>query len=590
MTRYSSGTNKLASDLTSGDLIDASGRPIVNVGVGFGDVPASESLVSQIKYGVPNGQFNMLPPDAYSPIGPDNALPYWKVEDRCATTGAIEAYIETLDGGLTYGLVIDPTGAVNEDELVLTTRIPVLTDTNLSLRQKLVSTLTKSSAYSGTNQWNLTATATYYTHGNDQLDSYTIGTAAHNASWTQLGGTTTTGGSAISGSAAYVDIEFKLAAVATVTDTTTVTINSVLLADSQPAAAGGSFLVTETFTASGTWTRPTGVDYVSIALIGGGNGGNGGSSKMTNSSTQVTNKGGRGGHAGQHLIVRDIYVGDVATVAVGVGAGGAGGVGGTSTKAAGGTYLSGTTYEPPGGGGGWNGDGATGGASSFGSYVVTKTVTQSATAIPIGPDDTSIAYGYDLSTWAIGGTAGDQSASTAFPAGPGSATFGGGRTRVPLQSVAVGTGVVVAGGTGYYTTTTGGAGWGYTFVSSAAGAIGTGLSGSGGGGGGVANKSGTANAVSNGGSAAGTTGGGPGGGAGWLELNFSGASGTRTTTVYGGPGGNGGFGGAGGGGGGPAWMRFVNVGTATFNPSTMQAIGGEGGDGSNGYVVISYVA
>jgi hypothetical protein len=37
-------------------------------------------------------------------------------------------------------------------------------------------------------------------------------------------------------------------------------------------------------------------------------------------------------------------------------------------------------------------------------------------------------------------------------------------------------------------------------------------------------------------------------------------------------------------------MKFSNVGTVIFASSTLQAIGGDAGDGSNGYVVISYVA
>ena len=586
MPQYRSGTNRLSNELSSGDILDDSGKQLVNVGVGFGDAPVSESIVAQVKYGVPNGQFNLLPQEAYSAIGPDNDLPYWKVEDLCDTTGAIEAKITTTDGGLTYGLTIDPTGAILDDSIVITARAPVLTDTNLSLRQKLVSTLTKSSAYSSTNQWNLTASATYYDHSNVQLDSRTIGTAAHNASWTQLGGTTTTGGSAIPGGAKYVDIAFTLTALATVTDTTTVTINSVLLADSAPAT--GSFLVTQTFLASGTWTRPTGVDYVSVALIGGGNGGQPGAAALDASSSNVGSRGGAGGNSGQHLVVRDIYVGDVSTVAVGVGAGGAGGVPGTALKPNGGTFPTVNTSRISSTGGS---SAAIGGASSFGSYVINKTGSGTVLADFTGPSDASLAYGYDLSTWARGGTAADTTTGgTALGAGAGSATFGGGRTIVPLQNVAIGTGVVVSGGTGYYTTTTSGTGWSYLFISSQPGGVSSGLAGGGAGGGGVANNTGTANAVSNGGSAAGTTNGGPGGGAGWLLANMQTASAGRVIAVYGGPGGNAGFGGGGGGGGGPAWLRWSNVNNTIYAASTFTGIGGEGGDGSDGYVVISYVA
>jgi hypothetical protein len=584
MAQFGSGRSIIAQNQSA--VTDPNGNLIVSPDNGFGGSPLGVAARTQALYGIPNANFDVLPSDPYSAITVSNPLPYWDT----AINGLGTATMVYTDATQSWAVRLDPTaGTASGESITLKARTYLLNDSNLTLRQKAFASITKVGTQA-TSEWDLVLSATYYDEAGTQLSTYNIGTANSGTTWTTINGFTTSGTAAIDPAAHYADLALTLTTSGSVSGTAMVDINSLLIQTSTGAAGAQSFIITETFTSSGTWTRPTGVDYVSVAIIGGGNGGDGGSSRMTNSTTTVTNRGGRGGHSGQHLIVRDIYVGDVPSVAIGVGAGGSGGSGGTATKSAGGTFVSGTTYDPPGGGGGWNGDGATGGASSFGSYVVTRTVAQGGTAVPIGPADTSIAYGYDLSTWAIGGTAAGQSASTAFTPAPGSATFGGGRTIVPLQNVDAGTSVVVAGGTGYYTTTTGGSGWGYTFVSSAAGSVGTGLSGSGAGGGGAANKSGTANAVSNGGSAAGTTGGGPGGGAGWLDLSFSSATAARTVVVYGGPGGNGGFGGSGGGGGGPAWMKFSNVGTAIFASSTLQAIGGDGGDGSDGYVVVSYVA
>ena len=81
------------------------------------------------------------------------------------------------------------------------------------------------------------------------------------------------------------------------------------------------------FTSSGTWTKPAGIRYVKVEVIGGGGGGSG-----------HAESGGAGGYTSRIMDVRAIT-----TVAVTIGGGG-----------------SGTTYS---------GGGGNGGVSSFGSYA-----------------------------------------------------------------------------------------------------------------------------------------------------------------------------------------------------------------------------
>lgn len=102
-------------------------------------------------------------------------------------------------------------------------------------------------------------------------------------------------------------------------------------------AGGGRLLATRLYTASATWTRPTGVRFVFVWAIGGGGGGGGAAG-----GTATGAAGGGGG--GGALALRFLDVAAIASRAVTIGTGGTGGLAGAT--------------------------GGAGGASSFGSEVV----------------------------------------------------------------------------------------------------------------------------------------------------------------------------------------------------------------------------
>lgn len=108
----------------------------------------------------------------------------------------------------------------------------------------------------------------------------------------------------------------------------------------------------QTFTASGTWTKPTGAKSVTAIVIGGG--GSGASGEARAFSTQNLVRGGGGGGGGS-ILIKDFDASILtATVAITVGTQVAGGVG---VSASGTNLVSGN-------------DGVDGNASSFGAYVV----------------------------------------------------------------------------------------------------------------------------------------------------------------------------------------------------------------------------
>lgn len=124
-------------------------------------------------------------------------------------------------------------------------------------------------------------------------------------------------------------------------------------------AAVGELHGIETFTSSGTWTRPANVQFVNVMCVGGGGGGGGVSSSSGN--------GGSGGGGGEFTHRFHIDVSADATVSVTRGSGGNGSTGGDGGS--GGASSFGSYLSANGGGGGKNGASSptTGGTGGYGN-------------------------------------------------------------------------------------------------------------------------------------------------------------------------------------------------------------------------------
>lgn len=166
------------------------------------------------------------------------------------------------------------------------------------------------------------------------------------------------------------------------------------------------------FTASGTFTVPSGVSIVYISMSGGGGGGGGGAS---------AGRGGGGG--GAHAVLKEpVVVTSGAAIAVTIGANGLGGASNISGTA-GGTSSFGAFISTPGGTGGFEGSAGAGGdaGGSGGGYGQlgslggsgAGSVFGAVTHTPLG------AAGYRAGGHGAGGSGGN----TGQPGGNGSAGF-----------------------------------------------------------------------------------------------------------------------------------------------------------------------
>jgi hypothetical protein len=123
----------------------------------------------------------------------------------------------------------------------------------------------------------------------------------------------------------------------------------------QCKAVIGGLVSIQTFTASGTWTRPTGVDRIEVIVTGAGGGGG------SHNSDDAQGGGGAGGTA-----IEVMDVSSITSAPVTIGTGGTGSCGNTS------------------------GGGSSGGASTFGTFL-------------------SATGGSSVPTWGVGGTGGQGS-------------------------------------------------------------------------------------------------------------------------------------------------------------------------------------
>ena len=556
-TRYGSDRSFLSTN--TGGVYDTDGNEVISSSNQFGSFPLGPAALAQTLFSVPNGTFNLLPPTMGSNIGPSNPLPYWDIPiDDSDNLMSGKVIFDTTTN--TYALRLTPGTALSGNTYAITTRSAVISDDNLALRQKAIATLEKVGTYAGATQVNLSLSATYYDALGSAISTQAIGTVYDNAAISSITGFTTAGTAAVGISASYVDLTFTMTATANVSSGISFDINTILLQTSQ--GAGQSFLVTESFTSSTTWTRPTGVEYlVGVIAVGGGGGGGGGA--FAYGTAFRSGGGGGGGGAGAFALVQNLYVGNAGSVSIGIGASGSGGTAGSK--------LSGTAVNISVAGG----TGANGGATTFGAYITANGGS--------GAGGGSVYLGADPSGTAAGGTGG-----TASNLVLGGITYGG-TTGASTSSVTSTNGLSSTLSAFTYvpfvTTPAAGASGGTagTTINGATSNVGTattggaaGYQGGGGGGGGIRVNSSTFAAF------AAKSAGAGGAGGGGAHCGYRGA--INTGTAFSGAGGSASASSGAGGGGGGAFIQSSNDSAAD------RCFAGTGGAGATGFVIIAYIA
>jgi hypothetical protein len=541
-------------------VTDPNGNLIVSADNSFGASPLGVAALTQSFIGVPNGTFNLLPFDPQSAITVSNPLPYWDISADDGFTSTMD-FDDTLQA---WSVQIDPTAVGTAlGTAVLKTKIPIVNDEGLLVRHFVSSTLINAAKAAGTDKWTMTLTSQYYDTTNTAIGTaWVIGSIGERGTATNISGYTNASG-AIPASAGSLEIAYSMV-VGTASPTYVQKIKSITVATEYGVIGGGGGGTTtiDTFTESGTWTRPAGVEYVTVVAWAGGQGGQGGGCVTGRAILPpvFTANGGVGGATGYWAIVKDVYVGGTATatVSVGIGAGGSGGTAFSLTKPVGNT----TTISQTNGA-----NGSSGGNTTFGSLLVVP----GARTAPTGY------FGIDSAAGTTGGT---QGAGASGGAGGGGAThlIGGTYVGAPYTTL------VKAGAQGLPGTASGGQSrsTGNFGAESASNGL---LGGGGGGGGGSA----AATALAGNGGQAAPTGGGGGGG---VAVYWP------TTATVTGTAGNGGSAGAntGGGGGGGGAIVTSTAGTTSgasqtnYSNSSITIVSGAGGNGGSGLLKVIYVA
>lgn len=571
MAQTGSSIGMVSQSLTA--TVDPQGNALISSDTAFGSSPAGVALLGQQLFGLPNATFNLTPPDVYSQLGPENELPYWSFDDF--SDGVMTATPVYDSAAQTWGITINPGTAVSGDYCLLTTRSYLLNDDNLGLRQKAFAVIAKTGTAAGSTEWNLTLNAIYYDTTNNPIGTATIGTALDTGTWSSISGFTTTGGTAIPATARYVELQFKVAATATITGTAAVTIKSCLL--SSKVGANSSFIVAETFTSSTTWTVPAGVTTL-LAVVGlaAGGGGAGGSYRAVTSGPSVVGGSGGGG-GGRWSILRDVAIGTATSISIGIGAGGAGGTAAVGTAGAAQSLT--------------GGQGAAGAATTVGTILTAlgggggTAVAPSATAPVLGGGGGTVAGVSTSNTYGIAqvaGTAGGAGGSAFTSSGSAGSVGNSIATADQLLYPYTPTFTTLGAAGGSASVGSWGDGAGARSSVSARGTAGTvsfwGAGGAGGGGA-FANNTSQLRGVGDGGNGS-TYGAGGAGGASAAAWQTTGSRGTVTA----GAGGSAGAAtGCGGGGGGS--IAISASGTAILINSS-----GAGGAGAAGFVTLVFIA
>ena len=181
------------------------------------------------------------------------------------------------------------------------------------------------------------------------------------------------------------------------------------------AAAGGGCGYMQTFTSSGTWTKPATVSAVYVTMVGGGGGGGSG---------DCCGNAGGGGGSGQGFVKHPISVS--ADVTVTIGAGGAGGGVGAAGSVGGNTTF-GALLTANGGGGGCGTTGANCWGGAGGNFTSSWPWNSGGSGYGTSAQSTYNSFGVAItSPWACyAGGAGGGIAGYSIGSG-GSCGFGGG--------------------------------------------------------------------------------------------------------------------------------------------------------------------
>jgi hypothetical protein len=342
--------------------------------------------------------------------------------------------------------------------------------------------------------------------------------------------------------------------------------------------ASGSTANLQTFTCSGTWTKPAGITFVRVCAWGGGGGGGSGRF-LSGGSGGGTENGGAGGGGGARVSMMLPAASITCTVTVTVGNGGNGGAARTSNSAgangtAGGTSSFGNYVKSYGGGGGRGGIDAntitycSGGGGGGGSGGTGLTFFCEA-LVGAGPIVNSIGRCTTLTTAQGGARVAGLGAFLPCSAGGGGAYGGVHRPNVT--------------GIGEFVNNAGNAEWGgggggltwRTCSQSTKGCGGGSIWGGAGGGAGAFSTSQSPSIGKDGGRDQYALGGGGAGG-----NNAAGAAGTQSPNLSGRGGGGGGGAGAVGRAGGAGGIYGGGGGGGSTGTSTTSGAGGAGGKGA----------